>query len=256
VSAAGDAAYAEWWSPNGSWEDGLAGAAGGGASRSSSASGLAGLGEVVRSDSGEAGSLAAAAAAASEQQQRLLRRPGSRNEGGAATAAAAAAGVTSPTGAQSEAALKIEQELAAAMTAPAASMLTSRRSGSGSGDRSSSGSGSSSGHLRGQQQGLHRSSSAGWEAAVARARSASSPRHSDVGLGLGVMGSHHHSGRSLLHRRSRSPDASGVVSQLSGAAVGGGGSRPGHRHKRSSSLNDLPELQALLHAGGMHRSGV
>jgi hypothetical protein len=256
VSAAGDAAYAEWWSPNGSWEDGLAGAAGGGGSRSSSASGLAALGEVLRSDSGEVGNLAAAAA--SEQQQRLLRRPGSRGRLGSSSESgmAAAAGVTSPTGAQSEAALKIEQELAAAMTALVGNTLTLRRSGSGSGDRASSGSGSSSVQLGGQQQGLHRSSSAGWEAAVARARSARSPRRDDLWLGLGVMGSVYHPGGSVLHRRSRSPDASGAASQLPGGGGSGRGSRPGHRPKRSSSLNDLPELQALLQAGDMHRRGV
>jgi hypothetical protein len=250
VSAAGDAAYAEWWSPNGSWEDGLAGAAGGGGSRSSSTSGIAGMGEVVRSDSEEAGGLAAGAA--SEQQQQLLRRVGSRGRLGSSSnsgATAAAAGVTSPTGAQSEAALKIEQELAATMAAPAANTLTSRRSGSGSGGRTSSSSGSSGGQPGGQHQGLHSSSSAGWEAAVARARSATSPRHNDVGLGLGVMGSHHHPGVSLLHRRSRSPDASGAASQLPVGGASGRGSRPGHRPKRSSSLNDLPELQALLLAG-------
>jgi hypothetical protein len=248
VSVADDAAYAEWWSPNGSWEDGLA--AVGGGSSSSSASGLAGL---MRSDSGEAHGLTAAAAS---EQQLQLRRAGSRGRIGSSNdGVSGGSAVTSPTGAQSEAALKIEQELAAAMTAPIGSLLTSRRSGSGTGSSSGGGRSSSSSGTPGQ---LHRSSSAGWEAAVARARSARSPRHADsaVGLGLGVMGSYHHAAGagSTLHRRSRSPDASVTAVQLPGAVgagVGGGRSRPGHRHKRSSSLNDLPELQALFEAGDL-----
>jgi hypothetical protein len=248
VSVADDAAYAEWWSPNGSWADGLAGAGGG--SRSSSASGLAGLGsgEVLRSESDE---------------QLLLRRAGSRGQMGGSSEGGAA--VTSPTGAQSEAALKIEQELAAAMAAPvASSLLTSRRSGNGTGSSSGGGRSSSSGSSSGptgqqqqQQKGLQRSSSAGWEAAVARARNARSPRHTEatsVVLGLGVMGSHYHPAGAGLHRRSRSPDATSAT-QLPGTVVAGAGglrtSRPGHRHKRSSSLNDLPELQALFDAGDL-----
>lgn len=206
------------------------------------------------SDSGDA--RGPIVAAASDQQQLQLRRAGSRGRvGSSSDGMSGAAAAASPTGAQSEAALKIEQELAAAMTAPPAGMLTVRRSGSGTGSssgggRSSSGSGGS-GAASGQHQAeMPRSSSAGWEAAVARARSARSPRHTDVGLGLGVLGSFHRAAGAgaALHRRSRSPDASSAV-QLPGAGVGGRSSRPGHRHKRSSSLNDLPELQALFEAG-------
>eukprot|EP00879_Flechtneria_rotunda_P005449 GHRR01005742.1.p1 GENE.GHRR01005742.1~~GHRR01005742.1.p1 ORF type:complete len:1212 (+),score=577.85 GHRR01005742.1:442-4077(+) len=196
VSAADDAAYAQWWSPHGSSQD--------------------------------LGDPAAVAAAIEEPSSSEMQNNGGADLGNIqlqcqGVSQAHTAGKIG----SSEAAFRLEQELFAAMNGPLQPVL-----GLGSIMNSSSGgvSGSSGG---GASRTLHRSSSsAGWEAAVAAAR-ARKPTTAAGFPGVYATGQ--------LHRRSRSPEA-----QLSSSAAGHDSERRvRHMHKRSSSLNDLPELLQL-----------
>jgi hypothetical protein len=149
---------------------------------------------------------------------------------------------------------------------PSSSSADGRLSG-GSNQRDSPGAGTAVQQQQQQQQ-LHRSSSAGWDAAVARARR--SHRAGPVpGFAWGVAGTHYpRATAGSLGRRSRSPEPDNLSpgpgatvpgalagSGVEGAALGSSGClRPNrHRHKRSSSLNDLPELAALLDAGDVQQ---
>lgn len=203
VSTEGDTAYAEWWSPNNSAQDLPAAVDGGGGG----AGRRFGSSNSLRSSAGSSGPLGDGG---TPRSPAFIRSASRRSH----------AGSEASTGATSEAALQLEQDLQAAMCAPLlVEQLSARRSGSGGG-------------------GIRRSGSAGWDAAVARAKS-SAAAGPTVGLGA-------------LSRRSRSPEAAGSARGGSGV---GGARRSRHMHKRSSSLNDLPELEALWMDGGASDKG-
>lgn len=202
VSTEGDTAYAEWWSPNNSAQDLTAAAVDGGTGSSGSGAGrLFGSSNSLRSSGGSSGPLGDGGG--TPRSPAFVRSASRRSH----------AGSEASTGATSKAALQLEQDLQAAMSAPLLVEQLSARRSSGSGGGGSA---------------IRRSGSAGWDAAVARAKSsvAAGPT---VGLGP-------------LSRRSRSPEAAGTAGGGSGVS---GARRPRHMHKRSSSLNDLPELEAL-----------
>lgn len=280
VSTPGDAAYAEWWSPNSSWQDMQTAATGPASSQGGSQVGSTGEDALVadnmqRSDAeayyppgGSRSSSSGSLGSRSVQAAAAAASAGSSDVGRSAAQGTDRDGAmrVSGSGVGSEAAKKLEQELTAAMAAPLQVLLErSRRTGSsGGGAASRSGdlvSGSKSAELL-------RSSSSGWEAAVANARARSRDR---VGTAVGVPCQQPMYSVSL-HRRSRSPDAhwpaagSGYARPSSGdvggheleranmrsqAGAGGEVRRARHMHKRSSSLNDLPELAALLESGGV-----
>jgi hypothetical protein len=250
MSADGDAAYAEWWSPNNNLQDLTAAAAGESSSSSAgqaqarrlgsssslrsvgstrSAAGLSGRGEVGCGTPKSAAAALAAAAEAVAGDGGMLRSASRQSRAESEVS----------TGATSEAALQLEHDLQAAMAAPMLVGQFSRRSSSG-------GSG-------GRVSGLRRNHSAGWDAAFAAARAragstsgaggvgggvgASTGMISPSGVGTGVVG---------LSRRSRSPDGGGDRGGRLGSSRG---RQSRHMHKRSSSLNDLPELEVLWKEG-------
>jgi len=252
MSTEGDAAYAEWWSPNNSSQDlstaaaAAVAAAAAGENSSSSGGGSGGGGASARRLGSSSSLRSLGSSKASAQGLDALLGEGSSGTPRSPAAAAAAGLLRSSsrhsrasdsevsTGVTSEAALKLEQNLQAAMRAPLLAQQLSTRSSSGGGG---SGPGAATAALRRQH-------SAGWDAAVAAARARSSgPSLTGAGAGL------HAGALAALSRRSKSPEPqSGRHGGLSEGGVGsssGVGRRPRHMHKRSSSLNDLPELEAL-----------